>query len=80
MGVKMSRVQMILMSRSYKCVAGFNLEDGKWMRLVPSKRGSNVIEEEWLDTPNKKRVLDIVEFDALDRVPTGYHVENIMID
>lgn len=57
----MSKVQMILMTKSYKhgkyCVTGFDLENGEWIRLVSSKTHDNAINKYgWLTVHRAKNV------------------------
>lgn len=80
----MTKAKMILMTKSYKhkkyCVAGFNIENGQWIRLVSSKDQNNAIDMFVLDKFPKKDCLDIIGVNLIENVPLFNQKENYLID
>lgn len=80
----MKRVQMILMTKSYKhgkyCVSGFDLNSGEWIRLVSSKDHNNAVNKWVVDNPPRKECLDIIEVELLEHAPLTCQTENFLIN
>ena len=60
------------------CVAGIEIPNGKWIRLVTSKDG-DAFPKELLDDKNIKE-LDLIEVELLQSVPYKTQVENWLLD
>ncbi len=74
--------QICILTKSLKdheyCVAGIEINSGKWIRLVTTKEGGS-FPKELLDE-NKINVLDVIEVDLLEHVPYYIQTENWLID
>ena len=79
----MKRVQMILMTKSYKdggyCVTGIDCDNGEWIRLVSTQAGGP-ISYDVIDKNPFKECLDIIEVDLIDHYPVRCQQENFLID
>ena len=79
----MKRVQMILMTKSYKdggyCVTGIDYNNGEWIRLVSTQMGGP-ISYDVIDKNPFKRCLDIIEVDLVSHCPVTCQQENFLID
>ena len=73
---------MVILAKSYKqggyCVAGMNLFNGEWIRLVSSRNHDNAISKYSMDSRNIN-CLDIVDVDLIESIPLSCQKENFLI-
>jgi len=62
------------------CVAGIDVENGEWVRLVNSKDGDAIPKEIMDEESNPIEVLDVIAVELKGRVPRGCQTENWLID
>ena len=58
------------------CVAGYNIENGKWFRIVSNEEGDAISR----DLMKVVKILDVIEFDVIKYVPIRWNKENIIVD
>lgn len=81
----MKKIRFLLLTKSYKdsgyCVAGINLDENKFVRLVAdTDLDLASIPYAYIDTPPAIDCLDILEIEPIKAVPFGCQTENILID
>ena len=73
-------MQMCVLTMSSKgegiCLAGYNIEDGSWIRLVSNEEGDAVSR----DLMKSINILDVIEFDIKKYSPIRWSKENIIVD
>ncbi|MBQ8178151.1 MAG: hypothetical protein IJ033_03060 [Clostridia bacterium] len=78
----MQRVRLVILAKSYKqggyCVAGLNLFNGEWIRLVSSRGHDNAISKYAMDS-RSINCLDIVDVDLIEHVPLACQKENFRV-
>ena len=78
----MQRVRLVILAKSYKqggyCVAGLNLFNGEWVRLVSSRGNDNAISKYSMDS-RSINCLDIVDVDLIEHVPLACQKENFRV-
>lgn len=81
----MKKFRFLLLTKSYKdsgyCVAGINLDENKFVRLVASTDLEFAfIPRTYIDTFPAIEYLDILEIEPIKAVPFGCQTENILVD
>jgi len=77
--------QICILTKSYKdngyCVAGIDIENGQWVRLVPTEDNDDKIPKYYMDKSyNFIDILDVVEVDLIKHIPKNCQTENYLID
>lgn len=77
--------QVCILTKSYKdngyCVAGIDIENGQWIRLVSTEESDDKIPKYYMDKSyNFIDVLDVVEVDLIKHIPKKCQTENYLID
>ena len=83
----MEKIRMVVLTRSSKygkkCVAGINLANGNWVRLVTNDKDSHgAVSDETLTCKNGKRVqvLDIIEAPVFGACSDEIQPENVLLN
>lgn len=83
----MGKIRMVVLTRSSKygknCVAGINLVNGSWVRLVTNDESSHgaVSDEDLVcEDGNSVQVLDVIEASVLETCNDKIQPENVLLD
>lgn len=83
----MGKITMVVLTRSSKygknCVAGINLDNGSWVRLVTNDESSHgaVSDEDLVcEDGNSVQVLDVIYAPVLGACDDAIQPENVLLD
>lgn len=83
----MKDMEIVILTKSSKnngyCVAGIDINDGKWVRLISDdedSHGALFYHHMKYDTGTTCEILDVVKAPCIQKNPSPYQPENVLID